>query len=83
MRFAYFILLGIVSVTMPWWLVLPLSALYAFFFRSYEIIALGVALDAYFGYALPWHVFYTVCALGLCLFLEPIRPRIALYDRSA
>lgn len=79
MRPLYFMSIVIASVVLPWWLVLPLWVCYACVFRPYELIALGVLLDAYFGYAMPWHVFYTLNAAILFLVAEFLKPRVALY----
>lgn len=83
MRPIYFIGILIASVVLPWWIVLPLWVCYAFAFRAYELIVLGTALDAYFGYALPWHVFYTMAAAVVCAGAEFLKPRIAWYDAGA
>ena len=81
MRLLYILLLVIVSVIAPWWCTLILWIPYAFRFRAYELIALGILLDAYFGYATLWHIFYTVSATVLYFGVELLRPRIAFPDR--
>ena len=83
MRSIFFIGVVIASVVLPWWLALPLFAYYAFVFRAYELIVLGILLDAYFGYMLPWHVFYTVAALALYMGMEFLKPRVAWYAGSS
>ena len=83
MRSIFFIGVVIASVVLPWWLVLPLFAYYAFVFRAYELIVLGILLDAYFGYMLPWHVFYTVVAPALYISMEFLKPRVAWYAGSS
>ncbi len=82
MRVFYFILLTIASVIMPWWLVLAFWVLYAFFVGAYELMMLGILLDAYFGYASLWHSFYFWSAVILCVGVELLRPRLAFYDRK-
>lgn len=82
MRLIYFILIVIGSVVLPWWFVLPLWLCYAFAFRAYELIALGVFLDACFGYQISWHVLYTLVAVALCVGAEFLKPRIAFYSRE-
>lgn len=82
MRFLCFISIVIVSAILPWWLVLPLWACYAFAFQAYELILLGVLLDAYFGYTMPWHILYTLTAAALCFLIELLRPRMAFYVLS-
>ena len=77
MRFIYLILTVLASVILPWWLVLPLWIWYAFTSKAYALIALGILLDAYFGYAMPWHVLYTLAAVTLCVGITFLKPRIA------
>lgn len=83
MRIVYFIVLLFCAGVLPWWLILLLFAWYAFAYRGYELIALGVLLDAYFGYAFPWHVVYTLAAGGIVLCAEVLKPRIALYTTDS
>jgi len=82
MRLLYFLIVLITAVALPWWIALPFFAFYAFRFQAYELIALGVLLDAYFGYMLPWHVAYTTAAGVLCIVAELLKPRISLYERN-
>lgn len=82
MRVIYFVLIVIASVTVPWWLAITLWAVYAFIFGAYELIVLGVLLDAYFGYVSFFNVFYLVAAVILCVGVELLRPRLAFYDAS-
>lgn len=83
MRLGFFVGIVIVSVTLSWWLVLPLWILYAFRFRAYELIILGILMDAYFGYALSWHMLYTVVAVILCVSSELLKPRLAFYKTDS
>lgn len=83
MRFIYFIGIVIISVTLPWWLAVLIWVLYAFRFQAYELVALGTLLDAYFGYALPWQVFYTVAAVFVCIGAALVKPRVAFCDTSS
>lgn len=82
MRLIYFIAIVVASVVLAWWLVVLLWVLYALMFRAYELIALGILLDAYFGYVLPWHVFYTVAATLVCIGASVLKPRMMFYDAS-
>lgn len=82
MRPICFIGMLVAGVVLPWWLVLPLGVWYACMFRAYELIVLGVALDAYFGSALPWHVLYTATAGVVCAGAEFLKPRMAWYETS-
>ncbi|MBI4086468.1 hypothetical protein HY416_00595 [Candidatus Kaiserbacteria bacterium] len=79
MRLICFTLLIIVSVAAPWWFALPLWAGYVFVFRGYEIIALGLLCDAYFGAGGFYQALYTLSASAFCLLAEVLRPRIAFY----
>lgn len=80
MRIVFFIVLIAVTVAVPWWLVVPLWAVYALRYVAYELVVLGIALDAYFGMMMPWHVVYTVSAFVVCLGAEWLKPRMSLYD---
>lgn len=80
MRLIFLAPLIIVSVVVPWWLALPLWAGYVFAFRGYELIVLGVLLDAYFGAGGLYQALYTLSAAALCLLAEMLRPRMAFYE---
>ena len=77
MRPVYFIGVVIVSVIAPWWLTMLFFAWYAVQSRAYELVALGMLLDAYFGYTLPWQCVYTAVAAGLYIAAELLKPRLA------
>ncbi len=77
MRLFWFLTVIIVSALIPYWGVFLVWGAYVLFFGGYELLILAVALDAYLGYALPWHVAYTLCASVLCVGRDVLKPRIA------
>ena len=82
MHFISFIIVVCVSVVLPWWLVLPIWVFYGFRFGGYELIALGVLLDAYFGYGASWNVFYVLAAVVICIVVAVVKPRMRFSSSS-
>jgi F0F1-type ATP synthase assembly protein I len=80
MRIVYFLLLVVASVIFPWWLVLPLFGLSAFVCGAYELIVLGILLDAYFGSESFFSVFHLSVAVIACLVAAFLKPRVTLCD---
>lgn len=79
-RLIFFVGVSLASITLPWWAVLPLWAVYALAYTGYELVVLGILLDAYFGYSAGGlHIFYTAAAAGICILATLIKPRIAWY----
>lgn len=78
MRFFYCAVIIIAAILLPWWAAAILWVWYAFVFRAYELVVLGILLDAYFGYVFPWHLFYTLVATLICFGAELVKPRIAI-----
>ena len=78
-----FVFILVAPAILPWWLLVPLWAYYAFVFRAYELVVLGVFLDAYVGYALPWHIFYTLSGSLLFFIAEFLKPRMTLYHKGS
>lgn len=72
------IVLIVVAATLPGWPLVGLFILHAFFFGGFEIILIGVAVDALFGSVVtvwPWHTLAALAALYGAAF---IRPRLLL-----
>ncbi len=82
LRISSFLAVFLFSTVLPWWLVLPVWAVHAFFFGGPELIILGVLLDGYGGYAGLFHVFYTTAAAALCAAAAVLRPRLARFEGS-
>lgn len=75
MRILFFALMILTGFVGPWWLLVPLALIYAFWYRAYELLALGFFLDASYGvYPIPF--IYTLGALAVLLFLETLKPRL-------
>ena len=57
----------------------PLSVWYLYHFRAYELVVLGVLIDAYFlsGVGIPY---YTVGFLGALWCMELLKPRLRHSD---
>lgn len=80
-RAALFIGIILLSGILPWWLVLPLWGAYALGYTAYELIVLGVLMDAYFGYSAgALQLFYAIAGVGICIAAELLKPRIAWYS---
>jgi hypothetical protein len=69
MRTIAFSLLLLLSFLVPWWLLLPLAALYALRFPAYELLFLGAFIDTTAGISgplgLPAPFLYTAVAAVL------------------
>lgn len=82
MRALSFTALFILSFALPWWFVLILSVVYAFRYCAYELIVLGVLLDAVYGGALSSHivpVVYTLTMTVIIFVVEILKPHLSLY----
>ncbi len=76
MRFLFFIFLILLTLSLPWWAIIPLWLLYAFRYTAYELVVFGVLLDAYVGAGTPFHVVYTGIATLSCIGMEWLKPRM-------
>ncbi len=75
MRIFFFALMIVVGFVGPWWMLVPLALVYAFWYRAYELLALGFFLDASYGvYPIPF--IYTLSALVTLFVLETLKPRL-------
>ncbi len=77
MRLFYFICSTLSIFLFPWWVTLPVWVWYAFRYRAYELVCVGILFDGYIGYTFPWHLLYTLSALFICICAEFLKPRIA------
>lgn len=70
-----YLYIGILLLTpfMPWWLFGILALGYCYRFDGYELIALGVCIDAYYGsgIALPLYTVVSIVALFFALHARP------------
>ena len=65
----------------PWWVVVPAALLFSFrFHRAYEIMAVGVVLDALYGLPIPAFGGFRFPFTALCVVLflagEFLKPRL-------
>lgn len=76
-RVLSFMAIVILVTLLPWWLWLPLVAVYVFYFEGVEVVLVGVAADAYLspGIGLP---FYTLIAATLTIIVLTARPFISV-----
>lgn len=58
-----------------WWCAVPLTIWFAYQFRAYELIILGLLIDIEFSVIIdkPW---YTLSFLGLFIIMEWLKPRL-------
>lgn len=59
-------------------LALPSTILYMFFFRGFELIVVAVLIDGYFQafYTFPW---LSVCMVGAVFLIDFIKPQLLMY----
>lgn len=78
-RLAHFFLIFIALYLGVWWVVLPYALWYAWRNTGYELVLIGIVIDAYFGmfYYVPY---YSLASLALVVFMQLLRPRILLYN---
>ena len=79
MRIAAFFITFVLTVMLPWWLVVPLWALYVLVYDGYELVVFGVCMDAYVGIGGVWSMLYTSAATVIVICGLLIRPRLAFY----
>ena len=65
---------------LPWWLVVPLWIGYVLMYDGYELVLLGVCMDAYMGTEGMWSVFYTCAAAIVVVSGLLLKPRLAHGD---
>lgn len=79
MRFIYALLVMFFSLVVPWWLVVPLWVGYALLGTTYELIVLGVLLDAYLSAGAPYPLYYTITAFVIVLGMLWLKPRMSFF----
>jgi hypothetical protein len=84
--FKYFLIRSLTFITVTicwyfsfWWCAIPLSIWYAYQFRAYELVVLGLLIDIEFSvnFDLP---LYTLGFLVLFIIMEWIKPRLRNQD---
>lgn len=79
------LILGLLALSVPllfsWWLIIPIWLGYAFLYTGYELILLGVLLDAFLGHGERVPVLYTLIAVGACILGVLVRSRMSMAER--
>ncbi len=79
MHILFFSIIFVLTFMLPWWLVVPLWIGYVLMYDGYELVLLGVCMDAYMGTEGMWSVFYTCAAAIVVVSGLLLKPRLALY----
>lgn len=82
MRVLFFGILVLIALTTPYFVAIILSAPYAFRYTAYELIVLGVFLDALLG-ASTFSLFYTIVLSAVFLLIEALKPFLIFYEEQA
>lgn len=79
-RIIVFFTLLVLSTMMPLFVFVPAALMYALVWRGYELIMLGMLIDAYFGVdvVVPY---YTLIAGFLVASAEWVKPSLLVYNR--
>lgn len=81
MRIIIFIGLLVLSLFVPFWIFLPFVFLYALWQSAYELIILGMFIDAQFGLsAVSFGYLYTFTLGTIVLVAEFIKPHMSFYN---
>lgn len=84
MRVFLFTVIIITFVVFPWWVGILCSMAYAYRFHAYELIPLGIFLDAFFA---PSYGELTIVYIGSLLLvvgaLEFVKPFLSFYEETA
>lgn len=74
-RIVSLILIVIGSIFIAPWVLLPMVAAYALYWRAYELLLVAACIDAYFGGAvnIPY---YTISVLFILIIMEWVRPSL-------
>ena len=84
MRALLFITLIAAFLALPWWVGMTGAFLYAYRFHAYELIPLGIFLDALFAPSFDTlSFFYIGILLSLTLALELLKPFLSFYKETA
>lgn len=75
-RIVSFITLFLTALFLPLWIFVPLAALYACIFGAYEIIVIGIYIDAQFGNPDMHKIWFlytmlTLSIVGVSLLVKP------------
>lgn len=77
MRILFFIVLILVALYTPLWVFSILAIIYACIYVPYELVILGLCIDAGFGYT-TFGLWYTACTLSIAVSTELLKPYLRL-----
>lgn len=81
MRLFIFCLLILIALNVPFFVFFVCAFLYALWRPAYELIVLGICIDALFGGAISVHGFLYTVSLGvLVLGAEVLKPHVSFYN---
>lgn len=81
MRPISFFVIVLTALLLPLWLFLTCAFLYTLKWSGYELIVVGVLIDAQFGTGSDIFLYqYTVFVSLLVLFLEFLKPHLSWYE---
>lgn len=84
MRVLMFTILIVLFLLFPWWVGMGCALLYAYRFHAYELIPLGIFLDALFAPAYdPSSLLYITGLLAITITLEYVKPFLSFYEETA
>lgn len=72
----------VVGFTGPVWLFLVGAAAYGFWFSGYELVILGMLVDAFFGDPENILPLYTGLAVLWLILVELVKPQLLLYNQE-
>ena len=80
-RIFAFVTLILTGFSGPFWLFIVGAVVYVFIFRGLEMIILGAAIDAYFGFQSGGWFGYTVCISIGVFFAQWVKPYLSVYNQ--
>ena len=73
MRILFFMVLILIALYTPLWFFSILAIIYASIYVPYELVILGLCIDAGFGYP-TFGLWYTACTLSIYVSSELLKP---------
>lgn len=82
-RVLFFYVIVALATFLPVWLFIIAVCAYALRYTAYELILLGILIDAFYGFSTPFAIpYYTICTTCLLIFIEWIKPQLSLYNEQ-
>lgn len=79
-RISSFIAVTASALFFPLWVFVLTALLHAFVFSPYELLLIGVLIDAGFGNPGGGSYWYTAAAAGVCITAAYLRPYLSFYS---